>query len=495
MLIKNKKVAAPLLTKSKILDGLRCKKLLSTKLFQPELLPPLDKSTQSRFEEGKLVGQEARTRFPDGILITGTTYEQKLEQTSEALKSNTPAIFEASFLFDDIFVQVDILERLQSGYHLIEVKSSTKAKDVYIDDATIQLYTLLGAKIDVHRVSLMLINNKCAYPDLTELFKLEDVTETAHSRITDIENGITELKEALSLAEVIEQDIGPYCNSPYNCPLQTQCWAHIPSPSVFDYPNIGSKGWKYYYSGLRSATDIPVSELTEKRQRLYTVYLSGERYIDKAYIENELSKWKFPLSFLDFESVNYPIPCFDGVKPFEHVPFQFSCHFLPSPDAELEHYEFLHDKESDPRPNLIEALLKSVASTGSVVAYYSSFEASALKHLANYSPSTEHKEELLSIKDRLVDPLPVIRNGMYDPKFLGSYSIKDVAPALLGDKASYKEMTVGSGTDAIAGFTEMISSLTPEERKKELRRELLRYCEKDTMLMVELWVYLESGDN
>ena len=148
----------------------------------------------------------------------------------------------------------------------------------------------------------------------------------------------------------------------------------------------------------------------------------------------------------------------------------------------------MHNKESDPRPNLIEALLKSVASTGSVVAYYSSFEAGALKHLANYS--LEHKEELLSIKDRLVDPLPVIRNGMYDPKFLGSYSIKDVAPALLGEKASYKDMPVGSGTDAIAGFTEMINESTPGERKQVLKRELLRYCEKDTMLMVELWRWL-----
>ena len=40
-----------------------------------------------------------------------------------------------TFLADNVFVAVDILERTGNGYSMIEVKSSTQLKDEHLPDA------------------------------------------------------------------------------------------------------------------------------------------------------------------------------------------------------------------------------------------------------------------------------------------------------------------------------------------------------------------------
>lgn len=52
------------------------------------------------------------------------------------------AIFEASFIADQVFVAVDALERLGSGFKIVEVKSTTSQKEEHIPDAAIQTHVL-----------------------------------------------------------------------------------------------------------------------------------------------------------------------------------------------------------------------------------------------------------------------------------------------------------------------------------------------------------------
>ena len=61
---------------------------------------------------------------------------------------------------------------------------------------------------------------------------------------------------------------------------------------------------------------------------------------------------------------------------------------------------------------------------------------------------------------RIVDPLPVIRDHVYDNAFGGSFSLKAVAPALLGEDHSYEGMQVSNGTAAQRAFDELISDQT-----------------------------------
>jgi len=138
---------------------------------------------------------------------------------------------------------------------------------------------------------------------------------------------------------------------------------------------------------------------------------------------------------------------------------------------------------------LIPALLDACGEHGSIVAYFGKFEAERIQSLADFSP--EHRDALLKLVDRIVDPLPVIRESVYDNAFNGSFSLKKVAPALLGDTHSYEGMLISNGNDTQRAFEELISAYTPENKKIILKNAMLEYCEKDTYVMVELvkWLY------
>lgn len=223
---------------------------------------------------------------------------------------------------------------------------------------------------------------------------------------------------------------------------------------------------------------------SKTQQRALLCYKDQNPYFDPEIVAELLSEWKYPLSYLDFEAIDYAIPRFYGARPYQHVPFQFSCHMQRSPDAELEHTEFLWIAEDDPRPAFIQKLLDSIPVAGSVIVYSASYESTRLKELAEDFP--EYREQLTNIRDRLVDLKVVIQKGVFYPEFMGSFSIKKVAPALLGEAASYANLTVSDGVEAMLAFDRMVSLTDTSSEKQALRSDLLKYCQQDTLLMTEL---------
>ncbi|MEQ1723446.1 MAG: DUF2779 domain-containing protein, partial [Pseudobdellovibrio sp.] len=241
--------------------------------------------------------------------------------------------------------------------------------------------------------------------------------------------------------------------------------------------------------GALKLEDIPIEKLNEKQNICLEVLKTKKPYINSAGVQNEISSWKFPLIFLDFETINPAIPRYIGTGPFTQVPFQFSVHILNSIDSETTHHEFLYDQNTDPRADLIPELINACKGEGSVVAYYGQFESARIQDLEEFAPN--FKNELKHIRDRIVDPLPIFREHIYFPEFTDSYSIKSVGPAVLGDEFSYEHMKVGDGSAAQRAFEELISPTTSGPRKEELRLAMLEYCKKDTLVMVELvkWLY------
>jgi hypothetical protein len=93
-------------------------------------------------------------------------------------------------------------------------------------------------------------------------------------------------------------------------------------------------------------------------------------------------------------------------KPYQQVPFQYSCHILTE-DGTVTHRDYLHTDAGDPRRPLAEALIKHIGETGSLIAYNTPFERGVLHHLAAHLP--EYAERLLDLVDRLWDQLPIFR--------------------------------------------------------------------------------------
>jgi hypothetical protein len=120
------------LSKSRIMAGRQCHKLLWWMVHEPaapEL--QLDDLGSAVMDQGARVGELARTYVPGGVLIDlpYLAFEERLAATEQELRQGNPAIYEAAFRADGVFVSVDILERRGSGHALVEVKSTTGVKE------------------------------------------------------------------------------------------------------------------------------------------------------------------------------------------------------------------------------------------------------------------------------------------------------------------------------------------------------------------------------
>jgi predicted RecB family nuclease len=206
-----------------------------------------------------------------------------------------------------------------------------------------------------------------------------------------------------------------------------------------------------------------------------------------------LKTWTYPISYFDLEAISYPIPRYNNSRPYQDLPFQFSCHIQRLPEAELEHHEFLFDADTDPREAFINEMLKVLPSVGSIVVYHQTYEITKLNELAKDFP--QYTASINALLPRIVDLKKVIEESVYHPEFLGSYSIKKVAPVLLGQGVSYDHLAVGDGMEAVCKFQELVKLDLNDSRRDAVRKDLLEYCKQDTLLMAELKHWLIFKNN
>lgn len=479
------------LSKSRIVDGILCDKKVHLAIHNPELKAKVTPDKQQVFDQGNEVGAIARNKYPGGKLIEVDYRDtnKAVHETKNAIEAGHNTIYEATFLANSLLCKVDILHRETSNnaWHIIEVKSGVSGKPEYLVDAAIQAHILNEAKVKWDKVSLMYLNNECRYPDLSNLLIELDVTARVADIIDDLPEQIKAIVNIVMSKERPTKEIGRYCEEPYLCDFKKTCWAHVPDYSVFDIP----LGWKLFDRGYLSIESIDPSRLTPSQRIPYEVTVSGKRKIDVKKLKKDLKSWDLPFYHLDFETIGPAIPRYESTGPFAKVPFQFSLDIQKDYTKDIKHFEYLQLDDSDPRRPLAEKLVEYIPkSGGTVLAFNSSFESQVLKKLADQFPDLA--DHLLSIESRLVDPQKTIKSHVYDKAFRGSFSLKDVAPALLGEHISYENLKVYDGKAAQRAFDEMIQSNTTAERKESLRKHLLKYCAQDTVAMVELVCWMND---
>ena len=471
------------LTKSKYLHGLQCHKRLWYEKNHPERALSLTRAEHRRFRQGREVGECARTLFRGGRLISARSLAESAEQTQIAIRDGVSCIFEATFIFENTLVKCDILQKDRDSWNLIEVKMSTSVKEEHLADLAIQKYVLTACGIPISKTQLMHINNGCTYPDLSDLFITEDVTDPVDSLMESVPNDIETFKAILDAAVEPNVLIGEQCNKPYPCPFKAYCWEAVPEKSIFTIPRLS---WKkkdtLIEEGIFRISKLPADlSLTDRQQDYVNYVLEGQPEINKEAIKGSLSDLEYPIHFFDFETDNPPVPKFQGLRPYQQFPFQYSCHTWQS-DGTVTHHEYLHTDTSDPRLPLVESLLGTISDKGSVVVYYAPFENQILKGLAEFLP--QYAESLQSIQSRLWDQLEIFRNHYKHPDFEGSASIKSVLPVLV-PSLRYDALDVQDGREAQAVWQLMLDSNSERERE-EMIRNLKAYCKLDTQAMVEI---------
>jgi len=466
--------------------GLQCAKLLWWMVHEPEA-PELkrDAGAQAKFDRGTRVGQVARSYVPGGVLIDlpYDAYAERVTATRRALEGGAAAVYEGSFQASGVFVAVDILERGNPDFRLIEVKSSTWVKDHYVADVAIQTHVLRQSGLSLDRQELMHLNRECAYPDLSNLFVRADVTEAVAPVLADVPGVIARQLETLQgLLPAVP--IGPHCITPYECPFMARCWPALPQYHVSTLYAMNRRALALDEQGYRTINDlpedIPLGKIADRQRRA----VREGRLIVEPSLGQALGPFVPPIAFLDFETVGLAIPVWNGCHPYDAVPVQFSCH-VEDADGRVVHHEWVAEGPEDPRPALAERLIQACASARTVVAYNAGFERRCIEQMAEALPSLAGP--LGSIIARLVDLLPVVRNHVYHPDFGGSFGLKSVLPALVPE-LRYDDLPINEGDMASLELERLLfqGAEVTEDAKAQLRADLLRYCHLDTWGLVKL---------
>ena len=492
------------LSKSKYCNFWQCPKMAWLNKYKPEEKTE-DPNLEAVFTRGNEVGDLAMGLFGDFVDVTTYAGDKldisgMIERTREELNKGTDVICEASFSYNGLYCAVDILRKEKRGYAIYEVKSSNSGEDdpepkpVYVADISYQKYVLEHSGIKVTGTYLVTLNR--AYIrgkelDISKLFLVTNVDKFVESEIKQVEPNIELAESILNSASEPDYDLSEKCKEPYGCLFFEYCTRALPEKSVFDlYRMTFSKKIELYKKRIIEYKDLltndSIKNKTQIRQMEFYLQNKGT-YVEKDNIRDFLGNLSYPLYFLDFETMQPAVPLFEGTKPYQQIPFQYSLHYIEREGGTLKHKEFLAESGEDPRRGIAEALCRDIPMNVCVTAYNKAFECTRLKELAETFPDLS--EHLLNIKEKIVDLLVPFQNGYYYNKAMGgSFSIKSVLPAIFSDdpELDYHNLEgVHNGSEAMNIFPK-IQYMKPEEREKA-RHDLLKYCELDTYAMVKVW--------
>lgn len=484
------------LSKTRFQTGLQCHKALWLSIHDRAKADPVPASRQAVFDAGTALGELARTRWPDGVLVVEdhTQSRQALNTTTRIMKTSPPAVFEAAFEHAGVFVRPDILVRVSADeWDLVEVKSSTKVKPENFSDVAIQMWVLEGAGVRIRSAYLMHLDSTYSYDgvrhDVQRLFVAENVTEDARAWIETVPAEVEAMSVMLD-GPLPERRIGKHCDRPYTCAFHGHCHAFLPVAAVTELPRITETTLETLLdAGIHRIDEVPLDTpglSTRQRTTIETMRRGTPRIVGD--LNRTLEPLRYPIHFLDFETVGPGLPLYVGTHPYEAVAFQFSIHVLHE-DGHIEHREYLCEEPGDPRAELTEHLLAALGETGSIV-HYSPYEVTQLKRLSAALSSAAAR--LDALVPRLFDLERVVYTHVEHPGCMGRTTIKAVLPALVPD-LTYSGLDIQDGNDASLRYLRALQPSTPALERSRIFDSLLEYCKLDSLAMLRLLEVLRKG--
>jgi len=488
------------LSKSKIIAYRQCPKRLWLEIHRPELRD--DSASQHVFAIGNQVSDIAQEIYnTDGtgvfIDINEIGWPEAFARSESLLKDGKHIIFEAAMRTKGALALADVMtphtDDGELQWDMVEVKSAASVKAYHRDDIAVQSFIATSTGVSLSSVSLAHIDTSYIYPgggDYSGLLIEADLTEEAISRHDEVKQWLAGAHTTAAMQAEPDICTGAHCSCPFSCPFIAHCQSQEPQPEVPTtcLPNFRKKQ-QLTDQGITELRDVPDSMLNPTQIMVKEHTLAGTTYFDPVGAAQDLAQATVPGAphyFLDFETSNSAIPHWQGTRPYQQIPFQFSLHTL-QPDGTLDQETFLDLTGNDPRRGFAEALVRTCGNTGPVFVYNASFEKTVIRREAEAFPDLA--DALNAIIERIVDLLPIAQQYYYHPSQNGSWSIKYVLPAICPDLDYSALDGVQDGYMAIAAYQEAIAPDTTPERNAEIYRQLHEYCELDTLAMVRLWEF------
>lgn len=448
-----------LLSKSNFMNFLDCPCHLWLEKMHKELVPPTDAATQRLFDQGNLVDEKARELFPNGVTVQGFNFDG-WKNTQRALATNATVLYQPTIVVDDFSCRADVLVRSGDGWDLHEVKMSTGISDGHYNDASFQKMCFDKAGVTINKVFLTYINREYVRHgaiDAKQLFIDEDISKQVQKRQASVAELALQAKQVFGWGSVLRPEHVSTCKDPYMCE-----WIKAWTDTLPEDERAA------LFAGVSLPPDKEVAPL----------------HIDKPAIKEELERFEYPLYFFDYETHASALPSFDGYRPYQQIPFQFSVYVIEYPGATPVTHDFLAKNFVDPVPELLEAFKEVMGSSGTVISWYAPFEKARNEEMALAHP--EYAELLQSVNERTYDLMMIFKLGLYvDPRFGGSNSLKKVMPVLVPD-LSYDNLAIHEGGTASASWAIVTDPTMSQEQRDQLYTDMIEYCRLDVYGMVKI---------
>lgn len=491
-----------MLSKSKFILGQQCIKSFWLDVNNIEPTNPPDEGVNDRLKAGDEVGEISKDLFPGGREVPYLPGEQTrmFEITKELIDGGATSIYEGSFIYDDIFIRVDLMNKTKKGWNIYEVKSSSSVRNYHEYDASVQWHVLKNLNLfDLNEIFIVTLNTRYAKDksiDPIKFFNINPVTQIVEENQTEVKKKIIDLKAVLRNPEEPILKIGPHCKKPHSCVYIDKCWPknREDSDSVFRLYRLNiQKKLQLYQSGVETFNDITSSESLSKIQQIQLkAHKKGKPFINKEKIKSFIEKVEYPISYFDFETFTDAVPIYDKQQPHMQMPFQYSLHIQRKESEKLSladnHFEFIADHNKDPRRSIAESMIHNLPKKGTIMAYNQSFEKKCIESLAVFCPDLS--EQLLALNERFIDLIEPFRGGgYYDPEFNGSFSIKRVLPAICKEnpELDYKVLDISNGGMAMNAYKDMRKNSQKNEDAEIIRSKLFEYCRLDTYAMYAIY--------
>jgi hypothetical protein len=493
----NNKFKKHVLSKSSFLRGNNCNKSLWLYKNRRDLIPATSAGQQFIFDQGHEVGVLAQQLFPGGTDASPATpydYQPSIELTKKLIAEGKQVIYEAAFQYDGVLAALDILVKVEDGWHAYEVKSSTKVHDINITDAALQFLVMTKCGIDLKDMSVIHIDNEYERNGEIEpakLFKTESVYYLVVALQDEIARQVKELKKVAARKSCPSVLIGKQCSNPYTCDFKAFCWKDVPDQSILDfgYYHKTEERFKQYHAGVTKIVSVPNwNQLRPPYNYVVESHINRGVYLDPEPVKEFLDGMIYPIHFLDFETVRFAVPRLQLTNPYEQTPFQYSLHISETLGAEPVSKAFLAEPGKDFREDFLVTLLRDLGTEGSILVWNIGFERSKLKHFSILFP--QYEPQINAAIERMIDlAVPFQKKWFYHYLFSCSYSIKQVLP-VVAPELSYKNLAVNNGDDASVLFMRMMAE--PDKDWSAERKNLLEYCGLDTMAMVVIHRFLNK---
>ncbi|WP_170368873.1 DUF2779 domain-containing protein [Ruegeria arenilitoris] len=482
------------LSKSDYMLYLRHPAWLWLKKHAKHLLPPVDAALQARFDEGHEFEPYAESLFP-GVVRLGfsdfSSYQALPDETLRTWQNGANVVAQGRYEDGQITCISDVVSRNGDGFVLTEIKSGTSAKPEHTFDLAFQRVVLEAAGFPITRCEVAHVNREYVRDgaiDPAQLVAITDITEAVEEQL---ESTRARIDHALSVAasgtmpdpaperaRLNSYDEWLTIREALDPPLADNSIHRLPFMSA-------DKATKLIETGITEIGQIEDASILGKSTRRYLSALAqGGRRVDKVRLDRFLGDIVYPVHYFDYETSQSLLPPWDGTRPYQQVPFQYSLHIQHEPGGEIEHREYLHRDGSNPMPALLERLREDVGDTGSVLVWYEGFEKARNNEMVAAFP--EYAAFLDDLNERVIDLMkPFADETITDPAFKGSASIKAVLPVLVPE-LTYSDLGIQEGGSASRLWKEVTLTNPEAAEREKVYADLVEYCTLDTWAMVAI---------